>query len=55
MNMEEYRKRIDSAHTFTGIPTYWEQLKEVTKERDALLREISELRAEVERLSKTAE
>lgn len=54
MNMEEYKKRIDSAHTVTGVPTYWEQLQEVTQERDALLREVSELRAEVQRLSQIA-
>lgn len=36
MNMEEYQRRIDSAHTVTGVPTYWEQLQEVTRERDEL-------------------
>jgi uncharacterized coiled-coil DUF342 family protein len=54
MDMEEYRNRIDKAHTVTGVPTYWEQLQEVTKERDSLLLQIAELRAEVQRLSQIA-
>jgi hypothetical protein len=34
MNMEEYKRRIDNAHTLTGVPSYWEELQEMTKERD---------------------
>ena len=34
MNLEEYKKRIDQTHTVTGIPSYWEQLQEMTKDRD---------------------
>ena len=37
MNMEEYKRRIDNAHTVTGVPTYWEELQQVTEERDSLL------------------
>jgi uncharacterized coiled-coil DUF342 family protein len=37
MNMEEYKRRIDNAHTVTGVPTYWEELQKVTEERDSLL------------------
>lgn len=34
MNLEEYKRRIEDAHTFTGIPTYWAELQEMTAERD---------------------
>lgn len=34
MNMDEYKRRIDNAHTLTGVPSYWEELQEMTKERD---------------------
>ena len=34
MNMEEYRKRIDNAHTVTGVPSYWEELQQMKTERD---------------------
>lgn len=34
MNIEEYRNRIESAHTITGIPSYWSELQEVKAERD---------------------
>ena len=36
MNIEEYRRRIDSMHTVTGIPSYWEELQDMTAERDSL-------------------
>jgi hypothetical protein len=34
MNLEEYRRRIENAHTVTGFPTYWEDLQKMTEERD---------------------
>lgn len=34
MNLEEYRNRIDKAHTVTGVPSYWEDLQKATAERD---------------------
>lgn len=34
MNIEEYRNRIEKAHTVTGIPTYWDELQEMTIERN---------------------
>jgi hypothetical protein len=34
MDLEEYKRRIEDAHTFTGIPTYWAELQEMTAERD---------------------
>jgi hypothetical protein len=34
MNLEEYRKRIENAHTVTGFPSYWEQFQEMEKQRD---------------------
>lgn len=54
MNIEEYRNRINKAHTTTGVPTYWEELQKMTMERDWLLRQVDELRAEVSRLSQIA-
>lgn len=53
MNMEEYKKRIENAHTFTGIPSYWEQfqdalseLEQVKAERDNLIKIIESLKKE---------
>lgn len=43
MNIEEYRNRIEKAHTFTGIPSYWDELQEVIAERDRLRRLVAEL------------
>lgn len=40
--MEEYKRRIDSAHTVTGVPTYWEELQQVKEERDSLLAMLEE-------------
>jgi hypothetical protein len=34
MNLEEYRNRIEQSHSITGIPSYWEQLQEMTRDRD---------------------
>jgi GTP1/Obg family GTP-binding protein len=54
MNIDEYKKRIEEAHTFTGVPTYWQELQEVTEERDRLKKIVEELRAENQRLSQIA-
>lgn len=56
MNIEEYRSRINRAHNVTGVPSYcyWEELQKMTLERDWLLRQVDELRAEVSRLSQIA-
>lgn len=34
MNMEEYKQRIENDHTFTGIPSYWKDLQDMTAKRD---------------------
>ena len=34
MNIQEYHNRIQNAHTTTGVPSYWEQLQEMTRQRD---------------------
>ena len=34
MNLEEYRNRIDKAHTVTGVPSYWLELQAAVIERD---------------------
>jgi hypothetical protein len=34
MDIDEYKDRIEKMHTITGVPSYWEQLQEMTKERD---------------------
>lgn len=34
MNLEEYKRRIENAHTVTGVPTYWEDLQKMKAERD---------------------
>jgi hypothetical protein len=36
MNLEEYRKRVDDAHTFTGIPSYWQELQNAYAEIERL-------------------
>jgi GTP1/Obg family GTP-binding protein len=54
MNIDEYRKRIEEAHTLTGVPTYWQELQQVIEERDMLKKIVEELRAEVQRLSQIA-
>ena len=43
MNLEEYKRRVDTMHSVTGVPTYWEALQEMTAERDkwrAIAREL---------------
>jgi hypothetical protein len=54
MNIDEYKNRINRAHTVTGVPSYWEELQKMTEERDSLLRQVDELQAEVSRLSQIA-
>jgi hypothetical protein len=54
MNIDEYRKRIEEAHTLTGVPTYWQELQQVIEERNMLKKIVEELRAEVQRLSQIA-
>lgn len=34
MNKEEYLKRIENMHSFTGIPSYWPELQEAIKEKN---------------------
>lgn len=34
MNIHEYHNRISAMHTTTGVPSYWEQLQEMKKQRD---------------------
>jgi hypothetical protein len=34
MNIQEYHNRISAMHTTTGVPSYWEQLQYMIKERD---------------------
>ena len=41
MNIEEYRKRIDKAHTFTGIPSYWDELQRANNEIERLRAELA--------------
>jgi hypothetical protein len=36
MDLEEYRKRVDDAHTFTGIPSYWQELQDAYAEIEHL-------------------
>lgn len=54
MDMEQYRDNIERLHTITGFPSHWQELLEMTKERDSLLRQVEALRAEVSRLSQIA-
>lgn len=28
MNIEEYNRRVDTMHSVTGVPTYWEELQQ---------------------------
>jgi hypothetical protein len=42
MNMEEYERRIEAAHTVTGVPSYWEELQVVKKEKEYLLQLLEE-------------
>lgn len=44
MNMEEYKRRIENAHTLTGVPTYWEELQKVLSELEEVKAERDELR-----------
>lgn len=44
MNMEEYKRRIENAHTLTGVPTYWEELQKALCELEEVKTERDELR-----------
>lgn len=33
MNKDEYFKRIDNMHSFTGIPSYWQDLQDAIREK----------------------
>ena len=38
MNLQEYKRRIENAHTVTGIPSYWTELQyamQKLQEKDA--------------------
>ena len=54
MDMQQYQDNIERLHTITGFPSHWQQLLKMTEERDSLLRQVEELRAEVSRLSQIA-
>ena len=43
MNIDEYRERINKAHTITGVPSYWEELQEWKKIADDLAARLREL------------
>lgn len=43
MNIDEYRERIEKAHTTTGVPTYWEQYQEWRNIANALAARLQEL------------
>ena len=47
MNIEEYKERIDKMHTVTGVPSYWEQLQEMTSDRDRWRRTAEVLASEL--------
>jgi hypothetical protein len=49
VSTDEYKSRIDEAHTVIGVT-----LQDVMEQRDSLLRQVEELRAEVSRLSQIA-
>lgn len=46
MNIEEYRERINKAHTITGVPSYWEELQEWRRIADNLASRLQELEQE---------
>jgi hypothetical protein len=54
MDKEEYERRCENMGLAHPIPTPMNALEIVTAERDALLLQVSELRAEVQRLSQIA-
>lgn len=55
MDMQQYQDNIEKLHTITGFPSHWEELRKIKKERDLLLLQVDELRAEVSRLSQIAQ
>lgn len=34
MNREEYNRRLDTMHSVTGVPTYWEEFQQAIAERE---------------------
>ena len=54
MNKEEYERRCEDMGLAHPIPTPMQALELMTEERDSLLSQIAELRAEVQRLSQIA-
>jgi hypothetical protein len=54
MNKEEYDRRCEGMGLAHPIPTPMQALELMTAERDSLLRQVEELRAEVSRLSQIA-
>lgn len=34
MNLDEYKRRVETMHSVTGVPTYWEELQNAIAERD---------------------
>jgi hypothetical protein len=54
MNMQEYKYRCENMGLAHPIPAPLEVVEKLTGERDALLKEVAELRAEVQRLSQIA-
>lgn len=55
MDMQQYQDNIEKLHIITGFPSNWEELRKIKKERDLLLLQVDELRAEVFRLSQIAQ
>ncbi len=54
MDKKEYERRCEIMGLAHPMPTPMNALEIMTAERDALLREVAELRAEVQRLSQIA-
>jgi uncharacterized protein YhaN len=43
MNIDEYRQRIDKAHSTTWVPSYWEELQEWRRIANDLASRLREL------------
>lgn len=54
MNKKEYERRCEDMGLAHPMPTPMQALEIMTTERDNLLREVVELRAEIQRLSQIA-
>lgn len=37
MNKDEYLKRVDNMHSFTGIPSYWMELQDAIREKNVAI------------------